>query len=222
MEDPDDGAGVAEAAADEAAEPGVDGRSLRRVRSQDAVVTAMLDMLMEGHPQPTAQDVSVRSGVSMRSVFRLFDDMEAMHRAAIARQVERVVPLLATLTADGPFTSRVAALVGNRAEVFEKVAPVRRLAVRLAAQSPPIREELARFGRFFRQQVAEVFGPELTRARANTKADPDDHTVLDAVDAATSWEAWDRLRSGQGLSVPDASRVVSFTVSALLACAGTE
>jgi AcrR family transcriptional regulator len=203
-------------------EVAVDGRSLRRVRSQDAVVTAMLDLLTEGHTQPTAQDVSDRSGVSMRSIFRLFEDIESLHRTAIARQVERVVPLLADLSADGPFASRVAALVGNRSEVFEMVSPVRRLAVRLAPQSPPIREELARFGRFFRQQVADVFGAELARAKANLRAGADDDTLLDAVDAATSWEAWERLRTAQGLSVPDASRVVTFTVSALLAGAGTE
>jgi AcrR family transcriptional regulator len=189
----------------------MDGRALRRVRNRDAVVDAVLGLLDEGHARPTAQEVSQRSGVSMRSIFRLFDDMEALHRTAIERQIERVTPLLADLPADGPVAHRIDALVANRREVFETISPVRRLAVRLAPQSPPIRDELERFGRFFRTQLTEVFATELRHA------EDDDDTLLDALDVATCWESWERLRTAQRLTSAHAAQVTTRTVTALLA-----
>lgn len=171
------------------------------------MVEAILGLLDEGVAQPTAQDVAARSGVSMRSVFRLFDDMEALHRTAIERQIERITPLLTDLVGDGPLADRVEALAANRAHVLESVSPVRRLANRLAPTSPPIRDELARFGRYFRAQLVTTFTPELRRG---------DALLLDALDAATSWDTWERLRVTQQLSPDDARRTLALTVTALL------
>ena len=191
------------------AEPITDGRSLRRARNQDAVVEAILALLMDGQARPTAQQISARSGVSMRSIFRLFDDMEALHRAAIARQEERIASLLTTLPSEGELAERVRLLVDNRAEIFEAISPVRRLGVQLAAQSTTISTELARISEFFRGQVATVFAAEIAG-----KVESD--VALEATDVATSWETWDRLRVGQGLSTAQAADVVAVIVTAVL------
>src|SRR5688500_417776 len=122
----------------------VDGRTQRRARNREAVVEAILGLLDEGVAQPTAQDVATRSGVSIRSIFRLFEDMEALHWAAIERQTQRLGELLVELPTDGPLADRIAAVTANRAEVFESISPVRRLANRLAPTSRPISGELSR------------------------------------------------------------------------------
>jgi AcrR family transcriptional regulator len=189
--------------------PAADGRHLRRARSRDAVVEAILGLLDDGVAQPTAQDVAGRSGVSMRSIFRLFDDMEALHRTAIERQIERITPLFTELPDTGPLADRVAALAADRAHVFESISPVRRLANRLAPTSPPIQGQLARFGRYFRTQLVTTFAPELRQRGA-------DELLLDALDAATSWDTWERLRVTQQLSPADARRTLALTVTALL------
>jgi AcrR family transcriptional regulator len=186
----------------------IDGRVQRRVRNREAVVDAILDLLVEGNEQPTAALVAERSGVSMRSIFRLFDDMASLHRAAIARQAERVASMLTPLPDEGPAAARLAALVRNRAEVFEAISPVRRLAVRLASGSAPVAGELVRSAAVFRDQVEGLFRTELAGA---------DRTLLDALDLATSWESWERLRATQGLDVDEAAAVVTATVSSLLA-----
>jgi len=208
-----DVAGTAAPATHAAADAATDGRSRRRLRNVEAVADAVLDLLNEGVVQPTAQEVSDRSGVSMRSIFRLFQDVEALHAAAIERQFARVSPLLGTLPTEGPVAERIEALADDRARFFDAVAPVRRLAVRRAQQSPLIEGELARSARYFRDQLAAVFAAELAGA-----ADP---LLLDALDAATSWEAWDRLRRAQQLTTAEARRLMVATVSALLSCAGT-
>jgi AcrR family transcriptional regulator len=172
------------------------------------VVDAILDLLVEGETRPTAQQVSDRSGVSMRTIFRLFDDMTSLHQAAIERQAERIVALMVPLTETGPLAERVDALVASRSTVYESISPVRRAAVRLAATSPTIASELGRAAALFRAQVADTLRPEI---------DGRDPAALDAIDVVTSWEAWERLRTTQGLSVTEAGAVVRHTLVALLA-----
>ena len=170
------------------------------------MVDAILDLLIQGETRPTAQQVSDRSGVSMRTIFRLFDDMTSLHQAAIERQADRVLALMVPLPDTGPLAMRVEAVVTSRARVFEAISPVRRAAVRLAATSPNIATELGRAAELFRAQVAEALRRELDR----------DPGTLDAVDLVTSWEAWERLRTVQGLTVRQAGAVVRLTLTALL------
>lgn len=188
----------------------LDGRVQRAVRSRAAVVDAILDLLSEGQPQPTAQMVAERSGVSVRSIFRLFDDMASLHRAAATRQAERVMALLVPPPAEGSLENRVAALVANRRQVYETISPVRRVAVQAAPTSPPIADELRRVADLFRGQVASTFRAELAGSGPE---------VLDALDLAASWEAWERLRTVQGLDADATAATVTVTLIALAAVA---
>jgi AcrR family transcriptional regulator len=210
------------------------------LRNEQAAVEAILDLLGEGQVEPTAQAVAARSGLSIRSIFRLFEDMEALHSAAVEQHMARVLPLLDDLATDGPLDERIAALAADRARFFEAVAPVRRMALRRAARSPVIAERLAWAGRHFRRQVAEVFAPELSAGQLGGGSTParetggavtpsdgsrgrgDGDGLLEGLDAATSWEMWDRLRRAQGLSIDEARQVMVATVSALLPGAGPE
>jgi AcrR family transcriptional regulator len=175
------------------------------LRTEEQVVDAILDLLNDGVVQPTAQEVSTRSGVSMRSIFRLFQDVEALYAAAIGRQWERVRPLLGDLPATGSLASRIGDVVEARSQFFETVAPVRRFAVRIAPRSPAIQQGLAQVDEYFRAQLGAVFAEELT-----------DSDRLDAVDAVASWETWDRLRRGQELSTTRARTVLTTMLTALL------
>ena len=65
----------------------------------------------------------------MRSIFRLFEDVDALHAEAIAANLERVA-LFAAPDAAGPVDRRVSALVEQRTRLFESIAQVRRTAIR--------------------------------------------------------------------------------------------
>src|ERR1022692_3810814 len=93
----------------------VDGRNQRRLHSMDRAVSAVLDLIAEGVPAPTAQQIADRSGISIRTVFRLTDDVESLHAAALQLQTERVTPLYVDLSTSGPLSDRIAAMVENRA-----------------------------------------------------------------------------------------------------------
>jgi TetR/AcrR family transcriptional regulator of autoinduction and epiphytic fitness len=178
-----------------ASEP-IDGRHLRSARSRAAVVDAVLDLLRERGEQPSAQEIADRAGVSLRTVFRHHDDMDSLLATALAHQMERIGHLYAPVE-----SMPVDEFVARRAFLFEEIGGVRRAGIR-HDQVEVIREGLADSHRRLRAQVASAFGVE--------------GTALEAIDAATSWAAWDTLRRDQELSVTDAKVVMAHTVARLL------
>lgn len=185
-----------------------DGRTRRRLNSFERAVDAFLDLIESGNDAPTAQQIAERSGISVRTVFRLTEDIESLHAAGILRQMERTAHLYVSLPKTGPLTTRMRMLVKNRVDVFEAIAPVRRFADRMAPTSPPIAEGLELHHLVLRTQVAEVFERELSEKPRHRRA-----TALDAIDVAASWENWELLRQGKGLSVTSAARVMEVLIA---------
>jgi AcrR family transcriptional regulator len=185
----------------------LDGRSQRRLNSFERAVDALLDLLASSGEMPTAQQIADRSGISVRTVFRLTEDIESLHAAAVMRQVERTAHLYVTLPSTGTLSTRLRVLVRNRSSVFESIAPVRRVADRLAPSSSAIAEGMELHHLMLRTQVAEVFSREFKAMARHRRA-----AALDAVDIAASWETWDQLRRLKGLSVPSSSRVMGLLI----------
>jgi AcrR family transcriptional regulator len=186
----------------------VDGRRARRHRSRDLAVDALLDLLSEGISRPTAQQVAERSGVSLRSIFRIFDDVQSLHMAASDRQMSRVRHLFVDIVATGTLAERVEATVATTTRLYEQVAPIRRAALRAAPESSTLQLQLSRARGWLRVEIDRVFAPELERL-----ADPD---LTAAVEAILSFEAWDQLRTSQGRSVARAAASISRAVEKLL------
>jgi len=107
---------------------------------------------------------------------------------------------------DAPLTVRVDAVVAQRAQLFEAVAPIRHVAAAMVTTSPAWLRGLARSEAFLRRQVTETFVSEL--------AGDADRTA--AADFAASWEAWDGLRRSSRRSIDSASRVMRFMLLAVL------
>ena len=189
------------------AEPVVDGRRARRHRSRDLAVDALLDLLGEGVLRPTAQQVAERSGVSLRSIFRIFDDVESLNAAAAARQLSRVRHLFVDVLATGELDRRIAEVVSINGRLYESVAPIRRAALRAAPESPALQEQLDRARSWVRVEVERVFATELAEAGRDAGS---------AIELALSFEAWDQLRQGQGVSVNRAIASVTRIVTAVL------
>ena len=177
------------------ARPGtVDGRSLRRGRNRSAVVDAVLELYGDGVLVPSADDIAARSGISARSIFRYFDDVDDLVRASIARQQERLEPRWALdVTCEEPLDERIDRFVASRIGLLEAMGNVGRVARMRAPVEPVLAEELARIRTRLRRQVAVVFAPELDTLG------PAGADVLAACDIMTSWEAHDLLRNDQGL-----------------------
>jgi AcrR family transcriptional regulator len=187
-----------------------DGRRARRDRSRDQAVDAFLDLLEEGVVRPTAQQVAERSGVSLRSIFRIFDDVETLHTEAAGRQLARSVHLYVQIPAEGPLEDRVALMVETYDRLYQEVAAVRRAGMRIAAESPALQSQLERARSWLVGEIRRVFAEEL---------DPrsDVGPTVKALELLLSFEAWDQLTSGQHLEAPVRRSVVRRAVLASLA-----
>jgi AcrR family transcriptional regulator len=168
-------------------------------------------LLEDGVAKPTAREIAQQAGLSLRTVFAHFDDVESLYAAIAVRERERLAPLFEPLSADGSDEERIEALIAQRVELFEQVAPVRRASLLLAPDSPELTRRLVEVSRVLREQLAGCFEVELAAA-GRGRAD-----LLAALDAVASWETWDGLRRGQGLSVVAARRVLRLLVTRLLA-----
>ena len=188
-----------------------DGRVLRGQRNREAIVDGLLGLYRAGNLSPTTQQIAERAGVAPRSVYHHFADMEDLIGEVSARQLQALRPFLAAPTADGPLSTRVDALVAQRNELYETVASVRRAALLFAHQSPTIRRNLSRLARQLRNQVETLFADELRAREAAVRT-----SLLEAIDVLTSWETWERLRTGQRLDPAGARRVLTTTLTTLL------
>lgn len=190
-----------------------DGRVQRGARNRELILDALFSLLAAGDVQPTAEKVAQQAGVGTRTVFRHFADMESLYAEMAARVETDIRPLLGGELPAGDLATRVAALVDQRALIFERISPFKLSGERLRHRSRFLEESHARFCRLLRAELERAFKSELEKARGQLP-------LLDALDLAASFEAWHRLRGDQGLGRARAGRVVKQSLLALFGAAG--
>jgi AcrR family transcriptional regulator len=193
-----------------------DGRLRRSARSREAIVDAMFALVGEGVLSPTAEQVAERAGVGIRTVFRHFQDMEGVFAAMDARLRLQIQPLLGSDLRGGPApdapapadaSARARELVARRVRLFETLAPYKRAEALKRWRSPFLAGCHAELVRALRADLRRRL-PELAEAPQE---------LVDALEAATSFEAWDRLRDAQRLGRARAAAAMERLVLALLA-----
>jgi AcrR family transcriptional regulator len=190
-----------------------DGRTARRDRNREAVLDAVLDLFADGSLAPAPAEVAERSGVSLRSVYRYFDDMDSLVRAAIARNLDRMAPLFALPEmGEGPVDQRIERIVTGRLRLYEGLAPIARAAVARADANALIRERLEETRLFLRRQVEEMFAPELQDTTPSARVE-----LVAAVDVLLGLESLEHLFRHRGLSTPVAQAVLVRAVGGVLA-----
>ncbi len=188
-----------------------DGRHARRARNRDAVVDAMLELFREGNLRPSADEIAERAGLSPRSLFRYFDDIDDLTGAAVARQQERLRPFVElTVDRSAPLAARAAAVAEQRARLFDAIGHVGRVARLREPFHPLVAEHLTGLRRRLRQQLADAFAPELAAMGAGPAA-----LVLAAADVVCSFEGYQLLRSDQRLGRARAVAVLTEALTRL-------
>lgn len=188
----------------------VDGRRLRAQRNREAVVRAILQLVKEGNLRPRAPEVALRAGVSERTVFRHFADLDSLFIAASEQQRPTLDSYL-NPRPSGDLEARIEAFVRLRARLYEEITPVRRAASLVVPFHPLLAERLEDTHRQAREQLLEVFAPEIERREGERR-----EALVETLDVLTSWPAWDVLRHSQRLPVARARRVLAAAIEGLL------
>jgi hypothetical protein len=170
---------------------------------------ALVDLFAESDTRPTPREMAERSGLQLTTVFQLLDDLDTLAVAVFRTQISRVWSHIDPLPGrEAPLDARVDALVDQRAQLFEQIAPTRRIAGEVLVDSPALTKGLARSEAFLRRQVTETFEVELAAI--------DDPDLLAAIDFIMSYEAWEGMRGNDRHSPAAASRIQRVTLLALL------
>jgi TetR/AcrR family transcriptional regulator, regulator of autoinduction and epiphytic fitness len=195
----------------EVPQPGAaDGRIHRAARTRAAVVDALLTLNDEGILRPTARDIAAKAGVSLRSLYVHFDDLEALFVAAAKRHAERMADRLPPLVTTGDLADRLDGFIRRRVCLNEMGAGVRRAAQLQEPFSPALQGALASGRKRLRAEVKAAFGPELEATTTSPGC------VLDALDIVASPATWEALRTHQSLSVDEATGQVRDMILAFL------
>ena len=170
---------------------------------------ALLDLLQEGELRPTAAQIANRAGVSPRSLFQHFPDLEALFAAAAERYVERFPPALDGVVATGGLEDRIVAFVDAWSDRCEASRGVRRASLFQAHSSGDVRHRIGQYREHQRREVERIFALEL-----NGRSDREE--LAAAIEAATSWAVWDYMRRAVGLDEARAADVMRRLLQSLL------
>jgi AcrR family transcriptional regulator len=190
----------------------VDGRTLSTHRNRTAVIVALLDLIREGNLDPSTSDIADRAGVSDRSIFRYFDDLDDLvhttigHALREAKEFGRIEDF-----GNGTFDERVDRFVDSRIRVLTYMDGAMRVARMRAYLSPAIDDEFNAILEYSRRLVRRQFAPELERI-----ADDVRDSIVDAIVVFATYDTyaihWRMLRH----SVEETRVAVSDAIRALL------
>jgi TetR/AcrR family transcriptional regulator, regulator of autoinduction and epiphytic fitness len=199
---PDDSAADATSSAD--------GRLTRAARTRTAVVDALLTLNERGELRPTARDIAAEAGVSLRSVYVHFDDLEALFVESSRRHTELLAAALPELVDEGDLAERLDAFLTRRTVIHEFSPGVRRAALLQEPFSPAIQKTVAQGRQALRAEVGCAFAPELASVAG------DELPLLRAIDVASNAMTWESLRTFVRLSAEESRAQVRAMILAFL------
>lgn len=184
----------------------IDGRTTRGQENKKQIVQALIELIKEGQVAPTAEMVSARAGVGLRTVFRHFKDMETLYRE-MASAVEAIVaPVLATPVQGNTTQEKLLHAIERRADMFEKLAPLQAASLVHLHESEFLKNRQASTVELQRYLLKAFLPSEVVKDKA----------LFEALDLLLSIETWMRLRRDQKLSVKVAKQVLQRSVEQLL------
>lgn len=192
----------------------IDGRRARGLRTRDAIISALLDLVASGDVAPTAQRIADRAGVSVRSVYQHFADVEGLYADAAERTYEWVRETAKDVDTSLPVTRRVDAFVDDRSGTLESLLPFHRAVRLMEPNSDRVRAFRMAMEKWEKDRVGKVFAPELRAMDSSQRS-----AVLAGIDVLASADSWDHLRRN-GQSARAARHVLRSGILCLLAVTG--
>ncbi|MFK8042128.1 TetR/AcrR family transcriptional regulator [Congregibacter sp.] len=184
----------------------IDGRRLRSERSRLAIIEAALALQEEGVLVPTAQQISDRAGLGIRSFFRHFEDMESLFEVADNHIRDSYEAHFLGGDRSGTLAQRIDKAVERYADGYEGVSNIMLGTQAQLWRYEVLRKNYARNQRGLRKDLDDRL-PELKSLTRETR---------EAIDGIASFEMWHRLRRHQKLSKKSSSNIVKNLLKNLI------
>jgi TetR/AcrR family transcriptional regulator of autoinduction and epiphytic fitness len=174
---------------------------LRRRRNRNAALDAFLALIDQGDLRPTAQAIASEAGLSVRSVFHHFDDLEQIYALAGERVLQRLAPDLEPVDPDLSRDDRLELFALRRTRLLEALHPIAQAARPREPFSAQLRDNRDMLNARLRAQTEAAFAPELAGL-------PERHRQLisDNLALSTEWGTWYLLREELHLTPQEAGQ----------------
>ena len=186
----------------------IDGRSLRRERNRQDIVDALLGLIENGETEISAALIASKAGLSERSIFRYFDDVNDLYRSvcdqAFSKEIEYA---LIDDAGVGSLDTKIENFVNQRVRIYtmnEKIAPAARS---FAFKNPIIKNQLVVGRKLLRTQIMKHFAEELLVMDKQQQ-----QVAVAIIDSLTTFEYYDMMRSDQKMSVQAIKSVLTESI----------
>lgn len=176
-----------------------DGRIARGIRTRHAIVAAHTELVREGVLRPTARMVADRAGVSVRTIWTNFSDLEALLRATTELWMEMDLQIWEPVDPDLPLAERIDLFCTRQADRVEHMAPAARSSVLGEPFSPALRHGRRTVGQRLRSDLEHTFRPELGPC-------DEDSAAYDELYVTAAWPVWQLLTGDLGRTREQALR----------------
>ncbi len=190
-----------------------DGRTARAHRTRQAVAEALLSLIEGGQLRPTSKAIAERAGVSERTIFQHFEDLDTLFRVAADRLGERIVRRMAFVSDEGPLGERIDGYLRELSSLNESMTPIRRASRLHEPFSPVLTSALGSLRENRRRGIRRVFAQEIDRMADRSEQ----HQAVESIALIASWSSWDNMRHNSGYSIDEAMHVMEFAIRAVLA-----
>lgn len=183
-----------------------DGRRQRSERSRAQIVDALFALVRAGDMEPSAARVAEQAGVSLRTVFRHFEEMDSLYREMTARMEAEILPIVMKPFSASEWRGRLMEMVSRRAQIFEQIMPVRVAGNVRRFQSDYLMDDYRRATLMERSIVRGILPDAVLANEALTAA----------LETATCFQHWRVLRQDLQLSPAAAEAAMRLMVQKLI------
>lgn len=183
-----------------------DKRHDRAVQSRAQIVAAAMTLVAGGDYSPTANEIADAAGVSSRTLFRHFPDMDDLYRDMSAQIEAKVWPIVSKPLEASNWRDQLREMVDRRANVFEFLMPYRLATSLRRKDSDYLNRDWDRINQLDRLLVGEVVPPAVQENKVH-------HGAIIHILSFLSWQA---MRQDQRFSIELARDIMLFTLNQVL------
>jgi AcrR family transcriptional regulator len=192
----------------------LDRRRLRSERTRLAIIEAYLELLRRNSVTPTASHIADQAACSVRSIFERFSDLDGLRLAAADYAIAQGQAEAMARNVDGDRPTRIQSHVETRALACEKWLPLWRIiAIQNRVAELKTRVAVVRLANIERMKL-------IYRLELSCLPEPAREQVLTALSVLISFESWDQMHHGYGLSMEAAQGVWRSAIDRMLPLPG--
>jgi AcrR family transcriptional regulator len=191
----------------------MDGRRLRSERTKQLIIEAYLELIRENPsvPMPTAAEIAVRAGYSVRSIFERFPDLHTLRVAASDYSLAHAAALAPARDVDGDRATRIRSQVETRAGTCERGVALWRALLFNVDENDALKSRIKIARDRTIERIELMYRPELSVLSPTER-----RSLLIALEAITDIESWARMREMYGLSFAEACTVWISAIDRML------